>query len=952
MSSGNALAGLVRQVRSRDGGEAADAELLAQYAGLRDEAAFAALVRRYGGLVLGVARRQLAGPQQADDVFQATFLALARAAGRLRRDTPLATWLYTVALRQARKTRGRDFRREALERAAQPQAAGADPLDEITGRELLQVIDEELARLPDRFRLPVLLCCVQGLSREEAAARLGWSDGAVKGRLERGRRRLAARLAARGLAPSAVLLAPLAAVAVPAELFARTVALTANPWAESVPPAVAALATSGSTRAVWPVALLAGCALAAGLVGWALASGGKRVEPAAPPAVAVARPAANAQPEDDPLPDGGELRFGTSRFRHGVTIQNLAVSADGKIALAGCGTYRFGTVRTYDTATGRVLTTFDTQHNFVVAVTLSPDGKTVAVKRGDHSVQFYDAATGRVTAQIPYPPANPSSMTEWLTFSPDGNRVAVGAADGKGFHLIDRGKLDVVRTFAHDSVVQAAAFSPDGKQIAAGGFDRDKNTYFARLWETDTGKEVRRFSFGTGTVRSLAFSADGATLAIGGGDGGSSAGVKLFETATAKELLKFPFPDAYSIRSVGFAPDGKTLAAAGHSVTRLFDTTTGKEKLKIDHRTVGLHFSPDGASLVGAVSGTIYRWDAKTGKPLIPESTDGTIAQIEMTADGQRIVTRGPDGDAHVWDGRTGEHLRRLKVSWQRGMALSPDGRFLVWPVADEKVQYKRPGQPNTIYTGNRLQMLDLTTGQFVDRFGGFEGDAHGLFFNGDKTLVTVDHGDATVRFWDAATGKVERSFRAAPEGSPGHLWHTRLSPDGKVLAAAYHPDDGRGRRFFQDFPIRLWDTATGKELHNLPGHRTYVEAMAFSPDGKYLVTGSEALSKFAQEQLKLSPDQVFVWDVQTGKTVARLPIGGAAAAFVADGKALAVATETGAIQLWDVATWKVRGEFRGHRDRVTALAAGPGARLLSGSVDTTVLAWDVRAVKPPADRE
>src|SRR5204863_8033369 len=109
--------------------------------------------------------------------------------------------------------RGR--RRETLERAAPAPGVGCDPLEEITGRELLRVIDEELARLPDRFRLPVLLCCVQGLSREEAAAQLGWSDGAVKGRLERGRRRLAARLAARGLATSAGLLAPLAALASP-----------------------------------------------------------------------------------------------------------------------------------------------------------------------------------------------------------------------------------------------------------------------------------------------------------------------------------------------------------------------------------------------------------------------------------------------------------------------------------------------------------------------------------------------------------------------------------------------------------------------------------------------------------------------------------------------------------------------------------------------------------------
>jgi WD40 repeat protein len=167
------------------------------------------------------------------------------------------------------------------------------------------------------------------------------------------------------------------------------------------------------------------------------------------------------------------------------------------------------------------------------------------------------------------------------------------------------------------------------------------------------------------------------------------------------------------------------------------------------------------------------------------------------------------------------------------------------------------------------------------------------------------------------------------------------------MLAVTYQP---AGRGIFSPFAVRLWDTATGQELHDLIGHHNYVETMDFSPDGKYLVTGSEALGKFAREQLKLPPDQVFVWDVQTGKTIARLSMGGTAAAFAAEGKILSAATGSGAIQIWDTTTWKLRGEFRGHRDRVTALAPGPGARLFSGSVDSTVLVWDTRAVKPPAD--
>ena len=115
---------------------------------------------------------------------------------------------------------------------------------------------------------------------------------------------------------------------------------------------------------------------------------------------------------------------------------------------------------------------------------------------------------------------------------------------------------------------------------------------------------------------------------------------------------------------------GRTLAASDGRSTRLFDTATGKERLKIDREAIGLRFSPDGATLVGAVAGTIDRWDAATGRSLIPEGGDCAVNQIAVTADGDRIVTRGWNGDAHIWDARTGEHLN---VGW--AWAASPSAR-------------------------------------------------------------------------------------------------------------------------------------------------------------------------------------------------------------------------------------------------------------------------------------
>src|SRR5438128_876406 len=224
MRSGEVLDSVVRHLRRQLGDAPTDGELLAQFANSRDEAAFTALVQRHGGLVFGVARRQLGDRQSAEDVFQATFLALAKQARRLGRPASLVNWLYTVALRQARKTRLAAMRRAARHDRLTPAAPSPDPLSEITARELVAVIDEELARLPEAYRLPLLLCAVEGLSRDEAAARLGWSPGAVKGRLERGRELLRTRLEARGLAVPAVLASVLVtdAHAVPSAVIAAT----------------------------------------------------------------------------------------------------------------------------------------------------------------------------------------------------------------------------------------------------------------------------------------------------------------------------------------------------------------------------------------------------------------------------------------------------------------------------------------------------------------------------------------------------------------------------------------------------------------------------------------------------------------------------------------------------------------------------------------------------------
>jgi RNA polymerase sigma factor (sigma-70 family) len=211
----------IRELAAETTGPVADLQLLEQFATGHDEAAFEALVCRHGPLVLGVCRRVLDNPHDAEDAFQATFLALARRAGSVGRRGSLGTWLYRVAFHTALRARRQATRRRRCEEQVASRQP-PDPLAEVTGRELLAVLDEELHKLPERLRAPLVLCCLEGKTRDEAARELGWSLGTLKRRLEQGRARLHARLAGRGISPATLLAVGVGATRVSPALAADT----------------------------------------------------------------------------------------------------------------------------------------------------------------------------------------------------------------------------------------------------------------------------------------------------------------------------------------------------------------------------------------------------------------------------------------------------------------------------------------------------------------------------------------------------------------------------------------------------------------------------------------------------------------------------------------------------------------------------------------------------------
>ncbi len=232
-----------------------DGQLLARFVSLRDEAAFAVLLRRHGSMVYSVCRRVLGSAHDAEDAFQAVFIVLVRRARSVLNYESFGGWLHGVAYRTALQARAVIARRKMRERqvddAPPPTVGPEEPQD---WRPLL---DRELSRLPERLRAAVVLCDLEGLPRKEAARRLGIPEGTLSSRLAASRRTLAARLARSGLAPSVAALALCAcaevARAAPSALASSTLQAAASAAAGqlSAAPTAAALLAKGMVRTMW-----------------------------------------------------------------------------------------------------------------------------------------------------------------------------------------------------------------------------------------------------------------------------------------------------------------------------------------------------------------------------------------------------------------------------------------------------------------------------------------------------------------------------------------------------------------------------------------------------------------------------------------------------------------------------------------------------------------------------
>ena len=704
----------VRRIASQTGSAPNDSELLACFLAGRDPTAFEALVVHHGPMVLRVCQQVLGNRHDAEDAFQATFLVLARKAASVRPTGCLAGWLHGVACRVAlgARTAARRRRREALAPNFAPPDPRPDPLAELTAREGLRILEEEVQRLPKAYRLPVTLCYLHGLTQEEAAAQLGWTPGSVKGRLERGRKLLRTRLTRRGLSlPAALMGTALAQETAPASLVASTVRAglafaAAGPGSiDGISPTVLLLAEGGK-RGIATILMQLVVALTL-TVGVAAAGASLLMHstPAADQPV-IGQVAEPPQPEGakqtldewagDPLPAGAVARMGSIRFWSGSTVQSVAFAADGKTLASG---HADGTVHLWQADTGKEIGILQQPPTPVMALAFSSDGKLLATRGGgivfqDNSIRLWEVSTGRELHRFGASPSGDVPSFEgspsWafrIAFSPDGKLLASGAGDVTSrdnlvrFWDVATGK-ELRQCRGHKGIIRCFAFASDGKTLASGSADGT-----VRLWDPTTGKELRRLDGHKGIVTALCYSPDGKLLVSGGED----RVIRLWEADAGKELNRLKV--AGPVQALRFTED-RTLAWGDEAgVIHLVDVKTGQELRQSPGHLFGvsdLRLSPNGKVLASVGIGqdsSVYLWDVPTGKRLSPPADAHVrpISSVAFAADGRTLVSGSWDGTVRFWNPRTGKEVRPAVTGLYGafGLAYSPDCKLLA-VLADE----------------------------------------------------------------------------------------------------------------------------------------------------------------------------------------------------------------------------------------------------------------------------
>lgn len=678
-------------------------------------------------------------------------------------------------------------------------------------------------------------------------------------------------------------------------------------------------------------------------------------------------------------------------------------------------------VRIVEVSSGNVVQTLPTGHTTsTYALAATPDGKMLVTGSWDKSAKLWDASTREEKKTLV-----PRRYAEETTFplltmacSPDGKVLAVGGEE-KPVKLIDATNGSLLHLLeGHEDKVSGVSFSTDGKTLATAGFDG-----VVILWDVATGKPRHKLTGHENAVFAVAFSPDGKWLASAGED----KTVRLWDPGSGKQIEKLDKKHRGSVRCLSWSPDSKRLASAGiDKSVRVWDLEK-KEVVHVlrGHEDLirGLAFLPDGKHLLsGSEDQTVRLWDVASEKQLSSYSHNDVIRGIVLSPRGRSLVVVAQDRSMRILDPMTlGQRMIQYAHSdavtcaaftpdarglytggtdktirlWQSAVearsplltfrdsgakqmwvsSYSPDGKWLVTGGADRALRVR----PAMAQGGTRPWSLE-----------GLDRAVYSVVVSPDGATLAVGLGGNQVGIYDRKSGK--RKALLGEGGKNFHVWMTAFSPDGKKLATV----SGSWAEAAEPGEAKVWDLTTNKEIGNLPEHTAPVMALAWSKDGKHLVTGArdgsarliDAGTLKEKHELKghkdaarfaiFSPDDRYVatasfdgtvklWATAGGAEVASLKVSDKGANCVAwspDGKLLAAVPRPdeqqqgpGEVKLWDVTSeekgpaFKERATLKGHSARVLACAFSPDNKSLVStggqfSQFGETIVWDVATSK------
>ncbi len=503
-----------------------------------------------------------------------------------------------------------------------------------------------------------------------------------------------------------------------------------------------------------------------------------------------------------------------------------------------------------------------------------------------------------------------------------------GQADLRGwewYYYLAQCHRDVLLLTGHSGSVSSVSWSPDGKRLASGSWDGT-----VRIWDATTGTEVRTIRGLAGGVRSVAWSPDGRQLASGDDAFTGNAGGRLIlwdpDTGRKVRELEGAYPKRLawnpgSDRIATYA--GGSSGPIGHEqkTVKIWDVTTGKVAVVIDGHTGSIRghaWSPDGKRLASAENETLRIWDSATGKQALAVPLQRKPGRLGWSPDGQHLAA-GTGEVITIWDATTGKEVLHFGAGAGRiaDVAWSPDGKRLAAPHRMD----------------NTIRVWDPATGEEIIALRGHASGIGALAWSPDGRRIASGGGDSAIRIWDLSGrgGFADERFTHAT--SP-IAW----SPSGKYLASA---GDRQGE-------VKVWEAATGQEIHTFSGHQRKVLSLGWSPDAEHLVSGG-------------ADRRAIVWSLESGKethtlhghtndvvSVAWSPVGKHVASA---GKCKSYA-HTGDVKIWDATTGEevlslrhepVLGTFFDDEDGQW-LAWSPDGRQLALATRRTVAVFDVAA--------